>query len=220
MGSNLEQIRERIAKRRKELGLSYQDLSDRTGMSKSTLQRYETGDIRNVSLDKLEPLANALQTTPSYLMGWEDAPDEPPTSKIKNIEDIIEISTYKIPLLGNIACGVPNYAEEYFEGYVEAGIEVEADFALRCNGDSMINARILDGDIVFIRKQDTVNNGEIAAVLVEEEATLKRVYIEGNIVTLLAENKDYPPRIINLREDSDLVFKILGKAVAFQSDVI
>ena len=83
----------------------------------------------------------------------------------------------------------------------------------------MINARIYDGDLVFIRKQDTVNNGEIAAVLVEEEATLKRVYTDERTITLVAENSSFPPILIDRKKDSQMVFKILGKAVAFQSNL-
>lgn len=98
MGNTLDEIRKRIADRRKELGLSYQDLSDRTGMSKSTLQRYETGDIGNVSLDKLEPLAKALQTTPSYLMGWDSKENEEEFSK----EDILTLAAHNEGFKGEL----------------------------------------------------------------------------------------------------------------------
>jgi len=139
------------------------------------------------------------------------------TPALPAIENIIGIKTQKIPLLGEIAAGNPIYADEDFECYVELGAKIQADFALRVKGDSMINARIMDGDIVFIRKQQTVNNGEVAAVLIGDDAALKRFYRDGDIVTLLAENPAHPPRVIQLDESTDV--RILGKAIAFQSDV-
>ena len=100
------------------------------------------------------------------------------------------------------------------------GMDVNADFCLKCKGDSMINARISDGDIVFIRKQDIVANGEIAAIIIEDEATLKRFYYykDQNMVILKPENSKYED-IVLMGEQLEKV-KVLGKAVAFQSDVI
>ena len=118
-----------------------------------------------------------------------------------------------------MACGKPITANEEKELYVEAGAEIEADFCLRAKGDSMIRARIYDGDIVFIRKQSMVDNGEIAAVVIDDEATLKRVnyYPEKNLLILKAENPDYED-LVYTGEQLDHII-ILGKAVAFQSDV-
>lgn len=101
---------------------------------------------------------------------------------------------------------------------MQCGSKHHVDFCLRASGDSMVNARIFDGDIVFIRQQPAVENGEIAAVAIDNAVTLKRVYIEEDCIILRAEN----PRIKPMRfkkEDFDQ-FKILGKAVAFQGDVI
>lgn len=120
-----------------------------------------------------------------------------------------------IPLLGNIACGVPITAEENIEDYVAAPIGCNANFALRCKGDSMINARICDGDIVFIRSQPDCENGEIAAVLIGDEATLKRVYKYPDAITLMPENSSYPPLVYRNEELNTI--KILGKAVGFVS---
>jgi repressor LexA len=114
--------------------------------------------------------------------------------------------------------GEPIFAEEQFESYVEAGANIRADFCLKVKGDSMINARICDGDIVFIRKQPDVNDGEIAAVLIGNEATLKRVYKKKNEIILVAENPAYPPLVYKNEELNEI--RILGKAIAFQSDVI
>ena len=129
------------------------------------------------------------------------------------------ISKRRVPLLGGIVCGEPAFAEEEFESYVAVGTNVHADYCLKAHGDSMIGARIMDGDIVFIRKQDMVENGEIAAVLIGDETTLKRVYYDpdNQVLSLVAEN----PRFKTLRymgAELDQV-RILGKAVAFQSDV-
>ncbi len=206
----------------KELrGLSQEELAKKVGYKdRSSIAKIEAGEV-DLSQSKIVDLANALNTTPGALMGWEDEPEEKESTKlhIKNIADILEIQTQKIPLIGTIACGVPNLSEEFFEGYVEIGTDVRCDFALRCSGDSMINARIMDGDIVFIRKQHTVNDGEIAAVIIDGEATLKRVYFSEGYITLQAENPTVKPIIVPLDEDSQIEVRIIGKAVAFQSDV-
>ena len=125
----------------------------------------------------------------------------------------------KAPLLGESACGEPIYANQDFESYVEVSTDVRADFAHRCRGDSIINARIFDGDIVLIRKQDIVNDGEIAAVIIENEATLKRfIYHEdSNCVDLCAENPTVKPLIYTHKKLDQI--HILGKAIVFQSDV-
>lgn len=135
-------------------------------------------------------------------------------------DNIYKISKKKLPLLGTIACGEPIFASEDRESYVMVGMDINADFCLKCKGDSMINARIYDGDIVFIRKQDIVANGEIAAIIIEDEATLKRFYYykEQNMVILKPENSKYED-IVLMGEQLEKV-KVLGKAVAFQSDVV
>ncbi len=123
--------------------------------------------------------------------------------------------TYKVPLLGTIACGEPILAAENIEDDVDIPEHIHADFALRCKGDSMINARIHDGDIVYIRQQPAVNNGEIAAVLIGDEATLKRVYVYEDHVVLQPENPAYEP-LVYFGETMSTV-RILGKAVGFTS---
>lgn len=215
IAKQMDVIIARIKELREKRGMSFQDLADKTGMSKSTLQRYETGAIQNVPLSKLEPLAKALNTTPAYLMGWDDSPD--------NDVDLFAIAgimpmpkTKKIPLIGEIACGVPILAQENILAYVDLPETTHnADFCLKCKGDSMINARIYDGDIVFVRQQPTVENGEIAVVVIDGEATLKRFYRRGNIITLAAENPNFEPITLTLDEYSDI--RIAGKAIAFLS---
>lgn len=203
-------IGERIKQRRKELGLSVDQVADKIGKNRATVYRYESKDIEKLPLEVLEPLAKALGTTPAYLMGWED-----PSATAKNIIPLPEMK--KIPLIGTIACGAPILAEEHIEDYVNLPSHIHADFALVCKGDSMINARIFDSDLVYIRRQDIVENGEIAAVLIDSEATLKRVKIYSDHISLEPENPMYRP-IVLWNEDMNSV-QIIGKAVAFTSTV-
>ncbi len=162
--------------------------------------------------------AEALKTTPSELMGWGS--EESKNNQLPDYDNIFPIEIKKVPFLGEIACGEPIFANEERESYVLAGTNINADFCLKARGDSMTGARIYDGDIVFIREQSMVENGEIAAVIIDDEATLKRVYYEKekNKLYLQAENPKYPPLSYE-GEELDHI-RILGKAIIFQSDVI
>ena len=143
---------------------------------------------------------------------------QPSNVDLPNIPNIFPLKTKKVPLLGTIAAGIPIYAEENFDGYRESTEDVRADFCLKIKGDSMIGARINDGDIVFIRKQPDVENGEIAAVLIDGEATLKRVYKKNGSLVLQAENPKYAPIVCSAKTCDECI--IMGKAVTFQSDVV
>lgn len=214
MSNSLNDIRNRIFQKKSELNLSYQDMSEKTGLSKSTLQRYITGDIRNLGLDKLEILAKSLDVTPSYLMGWEDENKDPILENIPGI--ITPVKMKRIPILGTIACGDPIFAQENYEGYFMIDKNLpEADFILRAKGDSMIEAHIFDGDLVFLKKTNDVDNGRIAAVLIDDEATLKRVNKDENTVVLQPCNKNYKPIIINESDDKQVL--ILGEMVGVYS---
>ena len=149
-------------------------------------------------------------------MGWEDGYETSGESE-KHAQ---KPGAKRIPLLGEIACGNPIYASEEHDTYIPVNGDIDADFCLRAHGESMTGARIFDGDVVFIRKQSLVNNGEIAAVIINDEATLKRVYFypeEGKLI-LCPENPRFPPLVFIGTELNDI--KIIGKAVAFQSAVI
>lgn len=207
-----------IKQRRIELGLTMADVAQSVGVSEATISRWESGDIANMKRDKIVSLAKALHVSPSFIMGW----DEPETEDIvssNKYNNVFPIKTHKIPLLGDIACGEPIFASADKESYVLAGTDIRADFCLRACGDSMINARIYDGDIVFIREQPMVEKGEIAAVIINDEATLKRVYYypEQNKIILNPENPAYEP-FVYVGEELNSI-RILGKAIAFQSDV-
>lgn len=212
-------IGSRIRNRREELGLSQDELGKRLGYkSRSSINKIEL-DQRNLTQSKIKAIAEALETTPAYIMGWDEPDQKLDKENLKFFDNLFPIERKRYPLIGTIACGKPITANEEIELYVEAGAEIEADFCLRAKGDSMIRARIYDGDIVFIRKQSMVDNGEIAAVVIDDEATLKRVnyYPEKNLLILKAENPDYED-LIYTGEQLDHII-ILGKAVAFQSDV-
>ena len=213
---------DRIKQARKAAGLTQTELANKIGVKFSTIHKYESGMIVNLKRDTIAALAEALDVKPSWLMGIEDEPQIPkdfiqlfasPSAK-----NIISVPTMRsVPLVGTIACGTPILAEQNIEGDVSAPDHVHADFALRCQGDSMINARIFDGDIVYIRQQETVDDGEIAAVLINDEATLKRVHLYEDHVVLEPENPQYRP-LVYWGIDMNAV-RILGKAVAFTSIV-
>jgi len=205
------QIGERIKRRREALGLSADQVADKIGKNRATVYRYESNDIKNFPIEILIPLAEVLHTTPAYLMGWDVADGSIP----ENIIPMPEMR--KIPLVGAIACGVPILADEHIEEYIDIPKHITADFALTCKGDSMINARIFDGDIVYIHQQETVENGEVAAVLIDGEATLKRVRLFDDHISLEPENPQYRPLVFWGEEMNNI--HILGKAVAFTSAV-
>lgn len=198
---------EKIRALRLERGLTLQALGDRVGVGASTVRKWETGFIETVRADKVQKLATALNTTAAYLMGWtEDA-----NPSYKNVEPMPQFA--RVPILGGIACGEPITADQNLEGFAFVDGRVHADFALRCEGDSMINAHIFNGDLVFIKAQPEVQNGEIAAVGIGEEATLKRVYIYNNRIELRPENPLFP--VLNFEGSEMAQVHILGKAVAF-----
>ena len=202
----------KIHQLRKNKGLTLEELAELIGTSKQTIHRYENGQILNIPHDKIVAIAHALETTPQSLMGWEES--------TPSFDNVLEISKKPLPLLGEIACGAPIFANEEREAYVAVGRELDADFCLVAKGDSMLGARIFDGDIVFIKAQSALDNGDIGAVIINDEATLKRVYFypsEEKLV-LVAENPKYPPFVYVGRELERI--KILGKAVAFQSQIV
>lgn len=210
---------ERIKSRRLYLGLTQEELGLKLGLQKSAIAKYENGRVENIKRSVIAKMAEVLECSPAYLMGWSDEPEEKPKLDISKFDNIYPINLKKVPLLGEIACGKPIFANEDRESYVLAGSEIHADFCLRAKGDSMVNARILDGDIVFIRKQDMVDNGEIAAVAIGDDVTLKRVFYhpEQDLLILKAENTKYQDMIYSQNQLEQVY--ILGKAIAFQSDV-
>lgn len=199
---------ERIKKRREQIGLTQVALADMIGESKQTVYKYETGIVTNIPSDKIELIAKALRVQPEWIMGWTDTesveipPGFEPLPKMR-----------KVPLIGEIACGEPILAEQNIEDYLDIPDEVHCDFLLRCKGDSMIDAGIKNGDVVFVRIQEIVENGEIAAVRIGDEATLKRVYWDGDTLMLMPENSAYAPKSFRGEEINEV--HIEGKAIGY-----
>jgi repressor LexA len=203
---------ERVKAQREHMGMTLAQVADKVGVSEATMQRYESGVIKNPAQPKIAALARALNVDVNYLMAW-DQDDSPATLPY----DLLPVRRKRVRLLGNIAAGIPIYADEDMDTAIAVDEDIRCDFALRVVGDSMINARIQDGDIVFIREQPDVEDGEIAAVIIDDSAAIKRAYHIPGGVTLVSENPRYAPMTFT-RENSDAV-RIIGKVVAFQSYV-
>lgn len=212
MPQDIELIINRLKKAVENSQFSYVELEKITGIPKSTIQRYANGKTKKIPVDAIQSIAKAVNVSDAYIMGWSDEPIIPQADNIIPLP-----KTKMVPLVGTIACGEPILADENIEEMVPMPEHINADFALRCKGDSMINARILDNDIVYIRQQETVENGEIAAVLIDNEATLKRFYRYGDTVVLRAENPNY--KEFEYKKEQLNEIKILGKAVHFLSVV-
>ena len=204
---------QRMKTRRKEIGLSAERVAEILGVSPATIYRYEKGDIEKVPGDLLLPIANALQTTPAYLMGWSNSNHHLPA----NIFPLPQMREW--PVLGATACGTPLH-RELLDETVLAPIDIKADVVFRCVGDSMINARIFDGDTVFIRTQPEVENGQIAVVRVNDEYTLKRVYYHEDYMELRPENPTHKAIILRGEQLAPENFEVVGLAVAFLSSLL
>lgn len=199
---------------RLEKGLNMKQVAVALNLPYTTYVSYEKGD-REPNSEVLIKMADFYKTTIDYILNKPNSTKNPEIILPDNIIPLPK--TKMVPLVGTIACGTPILAEENVESMVPMPEHIHADFALRCKGDSMVGARILDNDIVYIRKQETVENGEIAAVLIDNEATLKRFYRYGDTVVLRAENPTF--KEIEYRNEELNELKILGKAVYFLSKV-
>ena len=181
-------------------GLTTYRVSKGTGISAATFSSWKNGSY-TPKLDKLKLIAEFLNVDINALVGGTGVDG-------------------KLPILGAVACGSPIFAEENIEGYATPAYGVKADFCLFAKGDSMVGARIYEGDLVFVKRQPRVDNGEIAVVLVDDSATLKRVYLypDEKKMVLAPENPKYKPLVYTGEELKEI--QILGKAVAFQSEVM
>ena len=184
---------DRIKSRRTELGLTVEELAHKMGYKdKSSISKIENGKA-DIPQSKIAAFADALQTTPAYLMGWEEQPEPKKPTIPPGFEPMPKMK--KIPLIGSIACGEPITAEQNIEKMVDVPENIRCDFSLTCHGDSMVDAGIHDKDVVYIRIQPEVENGEIAAVRIDGEATLKRVYYNPGTLTLMPANPAYAPMV-------------------------
>lgn len=199
---------QRIRTLRQAKGWSQEELGLRIGVKKAAVNKYESGLVVNLKRTVVEALAAALDTTPAYLLGYEDAP-LPPQARRLDPERY-----HEIPILGRISAGLPLYAEEHVEGYTLTDLNGGAEyFALRVKGDSMDALGIKDGYLIIVRRQDQVENGEVAVVLVgDEDATVKRFYATDSTVTLLPQstNPIHQPQLYDPRRTP---VRILGKVV-------
>lgn len=201
-------------------GMKQIELATRSGISKYSISHYLKGDWEGKQ-DAVYELARALNVSEAWLMGY-DVPAERSAPKVSvQLDKKPTIppgfmplpKMRKVPLIGAIACGDPITAIQNREGNVNAPVDMRCDFALKCQGESMIGAGIHDGDVVYIRIQPEVENGEIAAVRIGEEATLKRVYLHNDYIELRPENPAFES-IIRRREEMNDV-QIEGKAVGW-----
>ena len=195
----------RIRELRISAGLSQDELAKKTGYNDmSSIAKIEAGKV-DLTQSKLVAFADALNTTPGYLMGWEPDSKSPIPAGFQPLP-----KQDRIPRVGQIACGTPILAEENVEAYDEVPSDWHANFTLLCQGDSM-EPKIKDGDVVAIHSQPMVENGEVAAVLIDGEATLKRVFLFDDHIELRAENPTFPT-ILRIGEDMNTI-TIEGKAV-------
>ena len=209
-------LADRLKIERNKIGLSQKELADKLGMNARTYASYERGE-RDISTSVLLNICQTLNISSDALLGNDNSNEL--EQLIQKYDNIKPVKMKRFPMLGEIACGEPIFADEDKEHFVMADMEIHADFCLKAKGDSMINARIFDGDIIFIKEMPMVDNGDIAAVIIDNEATLKRVYYykEDNLLQLVAENPAYKPLIY--KNDELNYIRILGKAVYFMSVV-
>ena len=206
----MSDISKRILSIIMEKDISYGELSEKTGIPKSALQRYATGQTEKIPIDRLQIIASALGSTPEYLMGWETVN----SAFSENFLPIPRMKQWKV--IGGAACGSPIHREIDGET-VLAPADIDADRVFRCVGDSMIGAHIFDGDLVFVKTGEYVEDGRIGVVRIGDEYSLKRIYRGNDYLELRSENPSYPPIII--RGDQENA-EIVGKAVQFLSRVI
>ncbi len=202
------EIYERIKLRRKEIGLSAESVAEKLGVSPATIYRYENNDIKKFPTDILEPLAKVLHTTPAYLLGIDS------NNKTKSNNAV------KIPVLGFVRAGIPMDAVEYIIDYEEISEDMARQgefFGLKIKGDSM-EPRITEGDVVIVRKQPDINNGEIAIVLVNgDEATIKKVQKFNGGINLIPSNPAYDVMTYTNEQIKELPVRVLGKVVELRA---
>lgn len=207
-------VGDRIRQVRQEQDVTQQELADYIGVSKQAVYKYENNIVTNIPTDKVDAIAKRLKVSPAYLMGWEEQPTSKstsPTPILPGFEPMPKMK--KIPLIGSIACGDPITAEQNIEKMVDVPENIRCDFSLTCHGDSMVDAGIHDKDVVYIRIQPVVENGEIAAVRIDGEATLKRVYYNPGTLTLMPANPAYAPMVYTGSQLEEV--HIEGKAVGW-----
>ena len=207
-------VGDRIRQVRQEQDVTQQELADYTGVSKQAVYKYENNIVTNIPTDKVDAIAKRLKVSPAYLMGWEEQPEPKKPTIPPGFEPMPKMDW--VPLVGRIACGTPITAEENVEQMVCVPSRWHSTFTLTCKGDSM-EPRIHDGDLVAIRSQPEVEQGEIAAVRIGDEATLKHVYLHENFIELRPENPAFESIILTKEKMNTVVIE--GKAVGLCRDI-
>lgn len=203
-------VKDILKGRRLELELTLEDVAKRVGVSPATISRWESGDIANMRRDRIAALAKALQISPAVIMGWDVDTPIPPGAHRPQFK--------KVPMLGYAAAGQPLEDLNQDTPYYDIENKYDVDFCITVRGDSMIDANINDGDIVFIKSMPEVPNGKIACVEIDnEKVCLKRFYKSGKTVSLASANSKYAPMFFT--EDNCESIKILGLAVLRQSEI-
>ena len=196
-------------------GITQGELATMLDVSRSTVGMYETGG-REPDFETMEAIADIFNVDMDYLMGRTQVerkhPISPPRKEIPpGFQPLPEMM--QVPLIGTIACGTPILAEQNIKSYIGVPAAWRADFALECHGDSM-SPTICDGDVVCIRSQPEVEQGQIAAVRIGEEATLKHCYYQNGVVQLIADNPAVcPPMAYTGRQLEEI--EVEGLAVGF-----
>ena len=205
---DMDDISARLLETIQKRQMTYGDLATKTGIAKSAIQRYATGETKKIPLPRLEALADALDVSAAYLMGWDDASSSRPLPA-----GLLPVVKRRIPILGHVAAGVPIMAEREYEEYEADTYGLSCDCVLRVEGDSM-EPRVMNGDIVYVRQQPDVDDGQIAVVGVNDSVTLKVVYHLPNGLQLVSLNPKYKPMIYN-QENTDYL-AVIGLAVAYK----
>lgn len=199
-------IGDKIKIQRKRLGLTQTELGEKLGVKTNAVSKWECNRVEDIPTSKIKAMAVLFEVPPSYLI---DDDSLPPSAAPIDLT-----SRHRIPILGRIAAGLPLYAEQNIEGYTLTDLNGGAEyFALRVTGDSMNAARIEDGDVIIVRRQDEVENGELAVVMVgDDDATVKRFYSTDSTVTLMPQSRNpiHQPQIYDLEKTK---IKVLGKVV-------
>lgn len=198
---NNPEIFGRIRRQRVHLGISLQELSRRTGLNKSTLQRYETGQISKLPLERAQLIAKGLETSVEYILGLDGG----------NIELADADMIYSVPVFDSVSAGFGCYADsravEYRPTFISNPSDAENYLWINVKGDSM-SPKIEDGDRILVRRQDSVENGSVAVVMIDDEAVVKRVKYGKNWVELHSFNPYYPVR--RFEKDELLRLRVVG----------
>ena len=206
------EIGNRIKNKRIELNMTQEEFALKSGYtSRSSINKIELGLV-DIPQSKIASIASALGVSPAYLLFGDVFTD-------KDNSELRPVNLKKFPMLGEIACGKPIFANEEHETYIDASADIKADFCLTAKGDSMVGARIHNGDVVFIKEQSIVDNGQIAAVIIDNDVTLKRWYFypDKKKLILQAENPSYEPFVFIGEELNNI--RCLGRAVSFMSNL-